>query len=144
MTMSQIEPDSTGQPEPSKPERHHQRRWWLWAPLAGLSVAAISVAATLLVTQPGATEPAPKPSRTYQDPEADAVQACRDDVLTQLKAPATAQFPGGEEIKQLGTSSTASYQIDGEVDSENGFGALIRTSWLCLAGNAGASATLFD
>lgn len=50
-----------------------------------------------------------------------------------LKAPGTAKFPGllekADHIKDLGGGR---YQINSWVDSQNGFGALLRSRFLCI------------
>lgn len=57
-----------------------------------------------------------------------ARSACRDAVKGKLKAPATAKF-SGETTTGSGQSGT--YSVAGSVDSENSFGALIRSSFSC-------------
>lgn len=56
----------------------------------------------------------------------DARIACHDLVSKQLKAPSTAKF-GNESESQSGGTWTAR----GTVDSQNGFGAMIRGSYTC-------------
>ena len=50
-----------------------------------------------------------------------------------LKAPGTAKFPGllekADHIKDLGGGR---YQINSWVDSQNGFGALLRSRFVCI------------
>lgn len=60
---------------------------------------------------------------------------CRDAVLDQLKSPASAEF-GGLTVTSTGASA---WQVRGEVDSQNGFGAQVRTSFACLLTPSGAS-----
>ena len=53
-------------------------------------------------------------------------------VKNQLKAPATAEWPAFDEIKvQKFPDPPNTYRVVGYVDSENGFGALIRTNYTC-------------
>jgi hypothetical protein len=61
-------------------------------------------------------------------PDADgAATMCEEYVTDRLKAPATADFPGGAHV-----SSTADeWTVVASVDSENGFGAMIRTDYVC-------------
>lgn len=73
-----------------------------------------------------------------------ARDACRSWVKDQLKAPATAQFSG-----ETGYSSdTGPWEIVGNVDAQNGFGALIRNIYTCSVHTDGdyyrGSATLLD
>ncbi len=44
-----------------------------------------------------------------------------------LKSPSTADFPLSANIQNLGNNK---YKINSYVDSENGFGAMIRTNWV--------------
>jgi hypothetical protein len=55
------------------------------------------------------------------------LKLCEDAVKGRLKAPATAQFSGFEQ-EELDARLTA---VRGSVDSENGFGAMIRSSFKC-------------
>lgn len=58
-----------------------------------------------------------------------AIDVCHQEVEEQLRAPATAEWPGDETVTHRGNE----YTVSGAVDSENGFGALIRTEWVCTA-----------
>lgn len=72
-------------------------------------------------------------SRVFDQIDADntaAANACEGLVRDQLKSPATAQFTvepygvGGPDNNLQGT-------VRGTVDSQNGFGALVRSDWIC-------------
>lgn len=54
----------------------------------------------------------------------------KETVISKLKAPATAQFPARDMVKITNLSSN-NWQITGYVDSQNAFGALIRTYYEC-------------
>jgi hypothetical protein len=59
----------------------------------------------------------------------DAVKdVCHQSVSDQLKSPSTAKFTD-LEVYQAG----ANWYATGDVDSENSFGAMIRTGWTCTA-----------
>jgi hypothetical protein len=58
-----------------------------------------------------------------------AIAACEDAVRGVLKAPATAQFSGEQAVP----SGTDAYDVSGNVDAENSFGALLRQRWTCNA-----------
>lgn len=62
--------------------------------------------------------------------EVNAFYMARDFVRGQLKAPATATFPGRDEarVENLGDGR---YKVFSYVDSQNGFGAMVRTRWAC-------------
>ena len=54
-----------------------------------------------------------------------AIRACEGSVEKQLKAPATAKFSNVNARRVDDTT----YSVSGDVDSENSFGALLRSSW---------------
>lgn len=57
---------------------------------------------------------------------------CQDFVKNRLRSPGSAKFPGvmdGEpKVSSLGSGR---YSVRSYVDSENGFGALLRSDWSC-------------
>lgn len=55
--------------------------------------------------------------------------ACRTAVPTLLKAPATAQFPEEPIVREV---AKGVYVASGKVDSQNSFGALLRSSYTCI------------
>lgn len=58
------------------------------------------------------------------------VQKCAKDYITNnLKAPSTAKFPW--DLKTAYDTKTGKYTVLSYVDSQNGFGAMIRTNFLC-------------
>lgn len=57
-----------------------------------------------------------------------AITACREFVTRELKAPATAKFPRDREMAVSGTNP---FTVASSVDSQNSFGALIRSSFVC-------------
>lgn len=57
-----------------------------------------------------------------------AIDTCHEAVTNQLKAPATAKFTNDEAKLAEG-----GWTVTGSVDSENSFGALIRSSYTCTA-----------
>lgn len=73
---------------------------------------------------------------TAPDPVTEIIDACRGAVTSQLRAPSTADFPGDEEF----VKNEAKYTMRGSVDAENGFGAQIRTEWVCDTTWTGSSA----
>lgn len=57
---------------------------------------------------------------------------CQDAVRAQLKAPSTAKFPGVlEKADAVTTYENGNKTWSGWVDSQNSFGALLRTEFLC-------------
>ncbi|EYR62157.1 hypothetical protein N866_11165 [Actinotalea ferrariae CF5-4] len=51
---------------------------------------------------------------------------CETWLLDQLRAPSTADFSDVEV-----TGGPASWEVEGSVDAENGFGAMLRSRWTC-------------
>lgn len=58
---------------------------------------------------------------------AGAESACREYVSARLKAPASADFSGGVSR----AVSDFEFVVSGEVDSQNGFGAMLRSRYTC-------------
>ncbi|ACO45101.1 hypothetical protein DEDE109153_18035 [Deinococcus deserti] len=57
---------------------------------------------------------------------------CRSEVKSQLKSPATAKFPGSmESAAQAEETDAGERTWNGYVDSQNGFGATVRTQFEC-------------
>lgn len=59
---------------------------------------------------------------------------CEDFVTDRLKAPSTADFPGADSVE---TIKLDTYKVTASVDSENGFGAKIRTDYVCTVIDVG-------
>lgn len=56
-----------------------------------------------------------------------AESACEDNISQQLKTPSTADYV---DVESTSTGSNA-WSVTGSVDSENSFGARVRTDWTC-------------
>lgn len=61
---------------------------------------------------------------------------CEDFVKQRLKSPSTARFPGVTDTdyattKVLSDTKPWKYQVTGVVDSQNGFGATVRSTYVC-------------
>jgi hypothetical protein len=65
---------------------------------------------------------------------------CHKAVLAQLKAPSTARWAGDDKqrLDDGGMTGPVQYVIDGHVDAENGFGAMIRLSYTCSKADDGS------
>lgn len=59
-----------------------------------------------------------------------AYDACKAAVSDQLKAPSTADFQGSTSVDYRTTGGN-NITVSGWVDSENSFGAKLRTTWTC-------------
>ena len=66
----------------------------------------------------------------------DAYYICEQFVQGQLKAPATAQFPGRNQSKITGESD-GGYLVMLPVDAQNSFGAMLRKSFVCSVKQTG-------
>lgn len=102
-------------------------------------VAAVFTAALVLVcggvlvsiVQSGSGSPSPA---STPDLGADAQRVCREKFIPdRLKAPATAKFSDVHVATQGGL-----YLVTGAVDSQNSFGALIRSTFVCAVRSSGA------
>lgn len=95
-----------------------ERQGKIWA--IGFGVVAVAVIAFIATRDPS-HEP------TAAEQQADAQRACQEKFIpARLKAPATAQFVG-VSVSEL----SGSYAVTGSVDSQNSFGALVRSSFTC-------------
>lgn len=110
MTRMTDEPETWTTTEPSK-----SRLPWILVGIAVLIVIA-ALAGVWAYTSDSA------------NPERGAKQACEKFVTERLKAPATAKFTDGAAVSQ---NTVGAYVVSGEVDAENGFGAMIRTAYSC-------------
>lgn len=85
---------------------------------------------------PGSTTPSASPTHGA-DGVATARALCRAAVLDELRAPGTARFVADAEDVVTGAGGAAGvelaarYDVTGEVDAENGFGALLRVDYAC-------------
>lgn len=64
-----------------------------------------------------------------------ARNACRKAVLAQLKSPGSARWADDT----VASEGSAGWQVDGEVDAQNGFGALVRLSFTCTVDDKGVA-----
>jgi hypothetical protein len=63
----------------------------------------------------------------------DLIVQCKKLITEQLKAPSTAQFPSGIEAEtQITPYANGNWRWVGWVDSQNGFGAMLRTEFTCV------------
>ncbi|MBM0277797.1 hypothetical protein [Micromonospora tarensis] len=104
----------TDEPAPA-PSRPTARRW-LWIAAAVLVVLAIA----------GGTAYALMPSD-----EDNAVEQCQTAVSAKLKSPATAKYADDVTVASEDGNFGSYYEVTGEVDAENGFGALVRGDYRC-------------
>lgn len=111
------------------------RTWWQ-RNRTGLIVAGAVLLVFVLAIAAGALNSKSTPSASSS--EGDALSAwvvCQQEMDRRLKAPATADYPSRSEFTI--TQSGAIYTMSSWVDSENGFGAQIRTFFDCKAIHTG-------
>ena len=65
-------------------------------------------------------------------------KACRTEVLKQLKSPGSARWAG----ERIASEGLAGYTVNGELDAQNGFGALVRLSYTCTVDVQGVAQAL--
>jgi hypothetical protein len=100
--------------EPTRPARKRSRRWSLLLILSGLGIA-VTLATMLYLSGDETTGGAA------------AVTMCENLVRDRLKSPSTAAFTDAD-IK--GTAGNM-WIVRGSVDSQNTFGAIIRSDYVC-------------
>lgn len=112
-------------PSPALPAEPRPARWpkLLLAFVAVLVIAAAGGLAYVLL-RPNASAA----TETAQ------ITACREKVKAQLKAPATAQFSNEAVTKQ---PTGELFEVNGAVDAQNGFGALLRQRYRCTVTGGG-------
>lgn len=115
--------------ESTQPQDKEMKHWrWILYAAIGVPVLLFGGCAALIKFSPE-SEPTPV------DPTVQAGQICENKVKGMLKAPATAEFSGWK----LGTVGENSWIVGGVVDSENSFGATIRTSFSCSVSLTGTT-----
>ena|SRR3990167_4801531 len=94
--------------------------------MKGISIFATLISILVVSACGNPRDPANGGEETF------AFVMCQSPVSAQLRAPSTAKFPfttaPGVSSKHVGGGA---YQVRGFVDAQNGFGAMIRTSWSC-------------
>lgn len=75
-----------------------------------------------------------------------AYQACKEFVRDRLRAPSTASFPDYFDFDdEIVISHTGNeYTIVSQVDSQNGFGAMLTAPWTCTVTDTGSTWRLQD
>lgn len=128
----------------NQPETKSARTWWI---VGGVTLAALVVFVTFLAglgwndaVEQEAAENDPAWVYKTHGPE-----ACEEAVLSKLKSPGSAEFAWGDPREDTESIPQRDrYLMDGYVDSQNGFGAVLRTDIVCgltLNGDDTLSAT---
>ena len=100
------------------------------AMLIGLALAPIIFGALFFVSRPA---PRPAEEKTCGDWAAAMIYS-ESHVRAQLRSPSTAKFPGGpwREGVRIGELEKCTWLVKSWVDSQNGFGATIRTDYAAV------------
>lgn len=119
------QPAPRGPQEPAPaPRSPWSRAFWVTAAAVGALLAVLS-----LVT--------PRGGGSGEYDRYDFVAQCQELVRGQLRAPATARFPDLEVTFGPGPhavrETSSGWEWSGYVDAENGFGALVRARFACVA-----------
>lgn len=96
--------------------------------LVGLP-AAIVVFVAVLGAGSGSASPARKAAMQARFMEREAAQHLQKIVTPLLKSPSTAKFPSIVDWYSKETTEKGTYLVSSHVDSQNGFGAMIRTTF---------------
>lgn len=107
--------------QPAGPPK--RRRW----PLAVAAGAAVVLVLALVVGSYLLLRPESSADDRFSTPK--LLAACHEKAKEQLRAPGTAVFSGEAAEVQSGIQS----RVTGVVDAQNGFGALLRLRYVCLA-----------
>ena len=95
-------------------------KWGCWAVIIGGLIAVIAF------QNSPAKQAEREAERMYENAPVYAEMGCKDQVEARLKAPSTAKF-SDVSVKGIGGEFT----VTGSVDSENSFGAMIRSEFSC-------------
>jgi hypothetical protein len=104
---------------PPTPPRN--RRWWITGGVAAVLVA-IAVAVVVVITNNGGGN-------------SSIVKACENTVQKNLVSPATAKFSNVTSAADPSVDGRSN--VTGDVDSQNGFGALLRSTFTCQVDDQG-------
>lgn len=124
------------QQQPETPRQRKKKASPLLGLLGLLVVAGLCVIGGVLIFGGGDDK---KVDPVADNRSTNAEVMCEQFIEKRLKAPATAEYPKPETSKD-----GATYTVRGGVDSENGFGAKIRTAYTCIVRDNGDTWTLVD
>jgi hypothetical protein len=110
------------------------------AAIVGLALASGAIAITDKSMRDATAEAKVRASaRADQAIRTAARDACRKAVLAQLKSPGSARWVG----QTVTPDDKGGFEVVGDVDAQNGFGALMRLSYTCQAGGSKDGANAF-
>lgn len=102
-------------------------KWRTWLGVI-LVIGAVTFVSNLLPDPPPPEERAGVSTTSAPQPQIDyaAIRGCKDAIRERLVAPSTAKFTDGPVWI---TSTSQRFEVS--VDSQNGFGAMLRSEWEC-------------
>lgn len=118
--VAPVVPDSIAPPAPAKVAKKNNH-----IPAIAAIVTVLCLCSWLWGSSGGSSEPRP----TEEADNSDAFHACEQFITNRLKSPKTAEFPWSGDAKIIRTGNN--FKVRSYVDSQNGFGALIRTYFVC-------------
>lgn len=71
-----------------------------------------------------------------KSPEARLFAACQPVIINQLRAPTTAKMSPFADAK-IYRRTDGTIELDGTVDAQNGFGAMLRSGYYCIGATLG-------
>lgn len=109
-------------------------QWSNRHPLLSCFLVIVGFAALVPVFQlaPEPTPPKEKATATAPRVDTSGAYVCAQQLVeSRLKAPRTAKFPWGVSDDAVTYTGGTDYIVSAYVDSQNGFGAMIRTTFAC-------------
>jgi hypothetical protein len=107
-----------------------------------VAAAAVSIVTTAGCGGGGASSSAvaaAEAAHSEVEVEAEAAKVCQEAVLDVLKSPASAEFAKAPSVTPAAIAGE--WTVIGDVDAQNGFGALLRRGYLCTATGAPGAMT---
>lgn len=100
-------------------------------------VVALSILFAVVVTLSRDDSPEAQAKRELSGASAIVTVICENAVESRLRSPGTADFPFGH-VSAVRTSGPNAFMLASYVDSQNGFGAVVRTNFVCEVTGAGS------
>lgn len=124
-------PIPTGQPPAPRKKLTRGQKWVA----AGMGVAFLAIISAAMSGDSSSGSTSSSSDRGYT-----AFEMCKKSVRTNLKAPSTAKFRDyfGDQAPSISGSGDGPYTVSSTVDSQNGFGAVIRSRFTCTAEYVGS------
>ena len=99
-------------------------------------MGVFALAFFIWLVSPSAESPEEQRAKTQEDAQLTARAACQVAVKEQLKAPSVAKF-GPLSETTIAKTPAGGWSVQGYVDSQNSFGAMIRSNYVCAVTSGG-------